>query len=165
MTAVLVVTALTLPVAGCGKDKPGIPRTDATDLITLLRAVERQTAKKGCVTVARTISTLQARVETLPTNTDADVRATLRDGVTNLRNLVASECATVKPKPKKPTTTTETQTTEPPTTETQTTLPPTTAPPPTAPPTTSTPSTSTSTNTSGGSPSGKKAKKAKGKSK
>jgi hypothetical protein len=152
--AAAVLVALALPVAGCGKDKPGIPRSDASELVTLLRAVERQTAKHGCTSVSRTISELQAKVETLPANTDPDVTATLRDGISNLRNLVASECATVKPKPKKPTTTTETQTTEPPTTAPPTTSPPTTSPPTTSPPTTSPPTTSPPSTSSGGQPSG-----------
>jgi hypothetical protein len=160
--AMVVAVALALPVAGCGKDKPGIPRADAAELVTLLRAVERQTAKHGCTSVSRTISELQAKVEALPANTDGDVVDSLRDGVSNLRNLVASECATVKPKPKKPTTTTETQTTEPPTTETQTTTPPpTTSPPTTSPPTTSPPTTSPPSNPSGGAPGNKKKGNAK----
>jgi hypothetical protein len=163
-----VAVALVLPVAGCGKDKPKIPGADASELVTLLQAVQRQTAKHGCTTVSRTLTTLQARVEALPPKTDPDIVSTLRDGIGNLQNLVASECATVKPKPKKPTTTTETQTTSPPTTSPPTTSPPTTSPPTTSPPTTSPPTTSPPTNTSGGSSpgNGKKGKKAaKGKRK
>ena len=163
----MLAAAIALPIAGCGKDEPKIPRSDARDLVILLRAVERQDAKRSCRVVSRTIATLQSRVETLPANTDSDIRSTLRDGVTNLRNLVATDCATVKPKPKKPTTTTETQTQPTTTSEptTTTTSPPTTTTtsPPTTNTQTSTSTGTTTTNSSGGTPSGKKSKKAKGK--
>ena len=162
--AALLTAAVVLPAAGCGKDKPKIPRSDSDALVALLREVERQDAKRACKTVSRTIATLQSRVETLPARTDSDIRSTLRDGVTNLRNLVATDCATVKPKPKKPTTTTETQTepttttTEPPTTTTTTTPSTNTGTTTTQPPP---PSTQTQPNTSGGSGPGAKKKAGK----
>jgi hypothetical protein len=165
--AAVLAAAIALPVAGCGKDKPKIPRSDARDLVILLKAVQRQDAKKACNTVDRTIAALQRRVEELPTNTDSDIVGSLRDGVTNLRNLVATDCATVKPKKKPETTTTET-TTEPSTTTTQpsttTTTPTTTTQTQTTPSTQSTPSTpSTPSNPSGGAGAGGAKKAAKGK--
>jgi hypothetical protein len=169
-TVAVLAAAIALPAAGCGKDKPKIPQSDARDLVILMKAVQRQDKKKACDSVSRTIAALQSRVETLPANTDPDIRASLRDGVTNLRNLVATDCATVKPKPKE-TTTTETQT-EPSTTTTQpsttTTTPTTTTQTQTTPSTQSTPSTpSTPSNPSGGAGAGgaKKAAKGKGKGK
>jgi hypothetical protein len=115
------VAALALPLAGCGKEKPKIPSSDARELIALLQTVQRQTGAHACTTVEQTIASLERRTEALPSRTDADIRSSLRDGIANLRELVASECSQVKPKPKEPTTTTETTTSEPTTTDTETT--------------------------------------------
>jgi hypothetical protein len=164
----VLAVAIALPVTGCGKDKPKIPRSDAGDLVALLQAVQREDAKKACDAVSGTIAELQSRVESLPSSTDSDIVGTLRDGVTNLRNLVATDCATVKPKKKPETTTTET-TTEPSTTTSEPST--TTAPPSTTtqtqPPTTHTQSSpntgTTTTNSSGGAGSPGAKKKAGGK--
>jgi hypothetical protein len=161
---VALAAALALPIAGCGKDKPKIPRSDAQALIALLRQADARAAAKSCTGLEnRTLPELEARVSSLPANTDLDIRTTLRDGIDNLRNLIAVQCSTVKPKPKQSTTTTDTTTQAPTTTQTQTqTQPPTQTSPPTTnttPPTTTTPPTGPT----GGSPSGKG--KAKGKKK
>jgi outer membrane murein-binding lipoprotein Lpp len=153
---VLAAAALGLPLAGCGKDKPKLPRSDSRSITRLLRQVDSRARRKKCDELAAsTIPTLEARVSTLSPTIDADIRATLRDGVDNLRSLVTLQCTGVKPEP--PTTSVETQTPtlEPPpsTTTTTTTTPSTTThtkPPTTQPPTTQPPTTSPS----GGSPGG-----------
>ena len=114
----MVVTgALALPLAGCGEDKPQIPSADARGLITVLETVRRQTEAHACTTVEVSIASLERRTEALPSNTDEDIRSTLNDGIANLRELVASECAQEKPKPEKDTTDTTTP-------EPETTTPP-----------------------------------------
>ena len=150
----MAAAAVAVPLAGCGKAKPKIPRTDARALVRLLHRVEALDKGKasGCSTLAQsTLPELELRVNSLPAKTDPDIRGTLQDGVSNLRNLVAVDCTQVKPKPP-PATQTQTQTQPPPTTTT--TSPPSTTTT-TSPPTTSTtpkppPSTSTQPNTSGG---------------
>jgi hypothetical protein len=156
-----MAAALALPVAGCGKAKPKIPRSDAQHLIALLRQADARAAKHSCTGLqATTLPDLQVQVEQLPANIDPDIRNTLRDGISNLRTLVTAQCATQTPKPKQ--TSTPSTTAPPPSTVT---VPPTTntAPPSTStpPPSTSTPPPSTSTppsTPSGGSPSGGKPK-------
>jgi hypothetical protein len=106
--AMAAAALLALPLAGCGKEKPKIPRSAARDLVALLQTVQRQTGAKACTTVERTIESLERRTSALPSKTDDDIRTSLRDGITNLRELVASDCSQVKPKP---TTTTEDTTT------------------------------------------------------
>jgi hypothetical protein len=154
-TAALLIAAVAVavPLAGCGKAKPKLPRTDARALIRLLHRVDAldKTTASSCATLAHsTLPELELRVNTLPAKTDPDIRGTLQDGVSNLRNLVAVDCTQVKPTPP-PATQTQTQTQPPPTTTT--TSPPSTTT--TSPPTTTTtpkppPSTSTQPNTSGG---------------
>jgi hypothetical protein len=167
-----IAAALALPIAGCGKDKPKIPRDNARALVALLGTVQRQSDAHACVTVERTISSLQTRVEALPSKTDPDIRASLRDGIAHLRTLVTAECATQKPKPKDQTTTTDTQSTDTTTgtttdtttgTSTSTSTDTSTQTTPTTPSTQTTPSTPPS----GGTPSdqGHGGGKAKGKKK
>lgn len=171
-TATLAAAALlALPLAGCGKSGPKIPRSDARSLIAVLETVKRQTDAHACRTVERTLESLERRVDALPSRTDGDIRSSLVDGVQNLRELVAAECGQVQQKPKTEstdTTTSESTTTSEPTTNTNTdTTTETTTQ--TNPNTNTTPSTDTSTtpNTtpeppSGGAPGpgqGKKAKK------
>jgi hypothetical protein len=113
-TTATVLTALTLvalPLAGCGKEKPKIPRSDARSLVALLETVKRQTDAHACTTVERTIASLERRTEALPSNTDGDVRSSLRDGIANLRELVRSDCFPSQKKPK--TESTDTTTSEP----------------------------------------------------
>jgi cell division septation protein DedD len=110
LTAIL----LAVPLAGCGKDKPKIPRSDARSLVALLGTVKRQTDARACRTVETTIESLERRTEALPSNTDEDIRSSLRDGIANLRELVADECSGVKQKPE--TTSSESTTSEPSTT-------------------------------------------------
>ena len=137
--AAVAAAALALPLAGCGKEKPKIPRDNARALVALLGTAERQSDAHACVTVSRTISSLQTRVEGLPSRTDSDIRDSLRDGIARLRTLVAAECATEEPKPKEPDTSGDTSSdtsTEAPSTTTTTEEPPsTTEPPPTTAPT------------------------------
>jgi hypothetical protein len=130
--------ALALPLAGCGKEKPKIPRSDARDLVALLQTVQRQTDAKACRTVERTIESLERRTDALPSKTDKDIRTSLRDGIANLRELVASDCAEKKRKPEE---TTDTETTDTETTETE----PTETEPTTETTTETTPDTNTDT--------------------
>jgi hypothetical protein len=152
MAVVALVAALALPVAGCGKSTPKIPKSDARELVALLRQADARSQAKACTGLAQvTIPELIAKVNGLPPNTDPDIRNTLRDGIDNLRNLAAIKCSTVKPPPPQPTSTeTQTQTTPPPSTVTTTTKPPTTKPPTTKPPTTKPPTTAPPSSPSGG---------------
>jgi hypothetical protein len=113
-TATLVAAlalALAAPLAGCGKDKPKIPRADARELVTLLEQAQRRAEKNPCgVSLTQlTLPELQSRVAALPSRTDSDIRVTLRDGVDQLRELVAAQCAQEKPKKPKETTTESTE--------------------------------------------------------
>jgi hypothetical protein len=150
-TAAAIATAalVALPLAGCGKDKPKIPRSDARALVAVLDTVKRQTDAHACTAVQRTLASLDRRVQALPSRTDADIRSSLRDGIANLRELVLSDCSQVKQKPD--TTTEETTTSEPDTstdtntdtttdTDTETTTE-------TSPDTNTTPNTDTAPNT------------------
>ena len=155
-TAVLMMTAVAVavPLAGCGKSKPKLPRGDAHGLVRLLRQVESRDkgGVRGCRLLAQsTLPELKLRVNTLPAKTDPDIRGTLQDGVSNLQNLVSADCSQVPSTPP-PATQTQTQTQPPPTTttstpstttQTTTKSTPTTTPKP--PPTTTPPP-----NTSGG---------------
>jgi cell division protein FtsN len=164
---VLAAAAAAFPLAGCGKDKPKIPRSDARSLVALLRTVQRQADAHACTTVKSTLSSLESRVETLPAKTDPDIRSSLRDGLSNLRELVASDCTQVKPKPKETTSDTTSEPTTTPPTETQpTTTEKTTNTDTTTTQTTPTQTTPTETTPqttpSGGTPPGQQ-KKGKGK--
>lgn len=169
VTGIAALT-LALPLSGCGKDKPKIPRGHARTLVALLETTERQADAKSCVTVKSTIASLQTRVANLPARTDSDVRDSLRDGIANLRSLVSAECSLEKPKPKKEDTgSTDTtdeatsDTTQETTTETtETTTDTTTDTTPTTPTTNTTPTTPPP---SGGSPSDQGKSNGKGKKK
>jgi hypothetical protein len=162
-------TLLALPLAGCGKDKPKIPRSDARSLATLLETVKRQTDAHACRTVEQTIASLERRTEALPSDTDGDIRSSLRDGIANLRELVRSDCFPSEKKPK--TESTDTTTSEPNTstdtttdTNTDTTTDTTTDtnPPDTNTDTETTPPDTTPTTPSGGvGPPGQQKKKGK----
>jgi hypothetical protein len=159
---VLAAAAAAFPLAGCGKDKPKIPHSDARSLVALLRTVQRQADAHACTTVKSTLSSLESRVETLPAKTDPDIRSSLRDGLSNLRELVASECTQTKRKPKETTSEstsepTETQTTEAPPTTTETTNTQTTETQTTETQTTNT-ETTPETTPSGGTPPGQQKK-------
>jgi hypothetical protein len=147
LTALAATLAvLALPLAGCGSKAPGIPRSDATELIRLLRKAQAASdnPQQRCDELLATVSKLAQRVAALPSNIDRDVRDTLANGVKNLATSSASLCqqtqTTTTTTPTVPTVPT-TPTTPPPTTQTipppttQTTPPPTTqtTPPPTTP--------------------------------
>jgi hypothetical protein len=169
LTAAAVLAAsvaLAAPLAGCGSSGSKIPRRQAGQIVARLDQAERRTAAHACNGVSTdTIPTLQEQVRALPSKTDSDIRATLNEGIDNLRTLIGAKCATPAPK-KTPTTTDSTQTQ--PTTQTQT-QPPTTTPTQTQtqPPTTTQTQTQTQppTSPSGGVPPGQQKKGKKGKSK
>jgi hypothetical protein len=139
-------------MAGCGKKEPGIPRSDASELIKLLRTVQdRADDPQKCDSLKSTIDELQARVRDLPSKTDSDVRDSLRNGVRNLELSANEQCKAADTTPTTPTTPETVPTTPPETTPPETvpttppdttpTTPPETTPPPTTPPVPTTPGT------------------------
>jgi hypothetical protein len=146
LTALLAAFALAaVPLAGCGKKEPGIPRDDASQLIRLLRqAREQADDPQSCDELQATVRRVAAKVRALPDKTDGDVRDSLRNGVRNLASSARAQCRKEKP-PKTTTETTPTETTPTETTPTETTptetTPTETTPPPTTPPTTPPPTT------------------------
>jgi hypothetical protein len=114
------LVALALPLVGCGADKKQIPREDARKLVVVLQVAQRQADAHSCTTVENTLQSLERRVEALPSSTDEDVRSSLRDGIENLRSLIAGDCSQVK-KEKPKTESTDTTTSEPTTTSDTTT--------------------------------------------
>ena len=148
LTALLATLALAaVPIAGCGKKEPGIPRGDASDLIKLLRTAREQADDPNkCDDLRDTIREVAAKVRELPDSTDRDVVESLRNGVRNLATDARDQCREEE-KPDKPKTNTETtpetvptgpettppETTPPPTTPPETTPPETTPPPETVP--------------------------------
>lgn len=166
LTALVALVAVAVPVAGCGKSGPKIPKQKAAEIVLRLQQAEGRNSPLRCNDLKQdTIPTLQQLVRSLPSKTDKDIRDTLSEGIDNLRNLVAAECSTKQP-PKTPTVTQTTQTQ--PSTTTQTTTPTTTNTTPTTGTTTNTtpttPTTPTTTSPSGGATPGKpKTKKGNGK--
>jgi hypothetical protein len=141
------VAVVAMPLAGCGDKAPGVPKRDASELIRLLRKVQAASDDpQRCDELAAGIARVRARIQSLPSKVDADVRESLSNGVKNLAESARAQCENTKTTPTE-TTPTETVPTEtvPPTTETV--PPPTTAttpPPPTQttpPPTTPPPTT------------------------
>jgi hypothetical protein len=155
LTAIALSAALlAVPLTGCGDKAPGIPRSDATELVRLLK--KAQTASDDpqgrCDQLLATVAKLEQKAAALPSNVDKDVRDSLANGVKNLANSSASLCS----QNQTPTTTTTTPTTPPPTTApppTQTTPPPTTITTPpqtqTTPPQTTPPQTTPGTGGTG----------------
>jgi hypothetical protein len=150
LTALAACLALAaVPLAGCGNKAPGIPRGDASELISLLKKAQVESDDpQRCDELTGTIHDLAAKVRSLPSGIDADVRETLTNGVKNLAESARAQCDQAQTTTvTTPTVTTETvpppttETTPPPTTET--TPPPTTetTPPPTTPPVPTTPGT------------------------
>jgi hypothetical protein len=130
------------PLAGCGKKEPGIPRSDASELIKLLQTAREQADDpQKCNDLLATIRDIRAKVRDLPSKTDSDVRDSLSNGVRNLAASASSQCSQENTN----TNTTPTETTPTETTPTQTTPPPTTPPPTTPPPTTPPPTQTTPT--------------------
>ncbi|HEX8073788.1 MAG TPA: hypothetical protein VF545_02300 [Thermoleophilaceae bacterium] len=106
--ALVALIAVAVPIAGCGKSGPKIPKQDAADIVARLKEAERRNDPLRCDDLRQeTIPALQSQVRSLG-NVDKDIRETLSEGVDNLRNLVAAECSTREPKTKTDTTTSET---------------------------------------------------------
>ncbi|MEA2468185.1 MAG: hypothetical protein QOJ57_2311, partial [Thermoleophilaceae bacterium] len=149
LAACFVLAAVPLALAGCGNKAPGIPRSDASEMITVLKQIQVESDDpQRCDELSASIRQLAAKVRALPSNVDSDVRDTLTNGVRNLAESARAQCDQAQTT----TTTTPTATTgtvPPPTTETlpppttETTPPPTTetTPPPTTPPVPTTPGT------------------------
>ena len=167
LAACLALAAVSL--AGCGDKAPGIARRDASELVGLLKVAREQADNpEQCAPLLATIRQIDAKVRSLPSKVDKDVRDTLENGVRNLAASAEQQCAQTQTVPTTPTTPTVPETT--PTTPTETTptetTPPETTPPETTPPETTPPETTppaTTPNTGGQGPgNGKKHKTAKG---
>ena len=142
LAAWLVLGALV--VAGCGDKEPGVPRSDARELIALLKSAQSESDDpQKCEELAATIRDIQSKVESLPAKTDRDVRDSLENGVKNLAESARSQCEETTTTETTPDTTTI-PTTPPPSTET---TPPETTPPETTPPETTPPETTPPTTT------------------
>ena len=162
LAACFVLTAV--PLAGCGDKAPGIPKRDASQLISLLRMArdEADNPTQQCDELLATVQEIDAKVRSLPSSVDSDVRDSLTNGVRNLAASAQQECSQTQTTPTTPTTptvpttpTTPTETT--PTTPTETTPTTPTTPPPTTPPeTTPTPTTPDTGGTGPGKGTGKK---------
>jgi hypothetical protein len=142
LTALIACAVLVLAAGGCGKKKaPGIPRSDASELVQLLKTARASAGDpQRCETLLGTISDLQTKVASLPAKVDRDVRESLANGVNNLSVSAQTQCEQTQTTPTTPTVPTVPQTTPtippptqtiPPTTPTFPTTP--TTPPPTTP--------------------------------
>lgn len=140
---ILALTLLlaTLALAACGGDEPGkgIPDSTASSLLGELTAVQNridQGSVGACEDVLnKSIPDIQSKLDSLPDDTDADLKTALDDSFTKLRTLTEDDCDQKRQDAEDKQTTTET--TPEPTTTTETTPPPTT--------TESTPTTTTET--------------------
>lgn len=138
----LALTLTAVLLAGCGSSKPGpqIPAQQASNIIGRLQEAQRRSDARACHDLqTNTIPALEQQVAALPPNLDQNVRTTVTNGISRLKDLVGQQCA-AKPQQQQQTTQTTqtappttTQTTPAPTTQTHTTPPP---PHPTPPPTT-----------------------------
>ena len=139
--------------SGCGKKEPGVPRSDARSLVSLLRTAQSQSDDpQKCDDLLSTIREIQSKVADLPKKTDSDIRDSLKSGARNLRSTAQSQCEQTKTTQTTPDTTTipttppPSETTPPPSETTpppsETTPPPSeTTPPQTTPPQTTPPDT------------------------
>ncbi|MBV9214453.1 MAG: hypothetical protein JOZ25_12505 [Actinobacteria bacterium] len=152
----IVLAAAAAGFAGCGSSGQKIPASNASDLIARLQeAQQRSGGKPDCNGLSSsTLPALEAGLSGLPPSTDKDIRATLKEGVDNLRNLVQAKCTQPSTtSSSSSTTSSSTSTATPPPTTTRTTSTTTTAPPPPTPPpppTTTTTRSSSPTSTRGG---------------
>ena len=144
MTVRLLALSLllaTLVLAACGgEDKgQGIPQGTASELLSELSAVEKrldQGSVGACEDVIdESAPAIQKKLDSLPENTDAELRTALEESFTNLRTLTEQTCDERRQEAEDKKKTTETETTPPPTTPTETAPPPPT-PTETTPPTT-----------------------------
>jgi hypothetical protein len=139
LTALVACVALVaVPLGGCGGDKaPGIPKSDAGELVNLLKKIREDADNpQRCDALLATLGDLQAKVASLPSDVDRDVRDSLANGVKNLATSAQAQCAkttttptTTTPTIPQPTTTIPQPTiTIPPTTTTTVPQPTTTIP-------------------------------------
>jgi cell division septation protein DedD len=163
ISLVLAGLALAAGVTGCGGSGAKVPSSNAADLISHLQDAQRlSSGKPDCTSLTTTtIPALEQGVASLPAKTDSDIRGTIKDGIDNLKNLIAAKCATKSKSSSTTTTSSSTSSSTPTTTTTTTTT--SSSPPPPPPPThtTTTSPTPPPSNPSGGVPPGQ-AKKGKG---
>jgi hypothetical protein len=164
LIATALAIAVLVPLAGCGGGDKGkdIPRAQAAAIINRLREVERRNDPLRCQDLQQdSLPALQQQIDSLPADTDSDIKDTLTNGVDHLAELVSNECNQQQTQ----TDTGPTQPSTPSTPSTTTEAPPTTTEtkPPTdtnTPPSNTTPSNTTPspggtpgpTDTSGGTP-------------
>ena len=161
---VLSALAIATGVAGCGGSGAKIPASNASDLISHLQDAQGLSSSKqpDCTSLTTTtIPALEQGVASLPAKTDSDIRATLKDGIDNLKNLIAAKCA-AKSNTSSSTSTSTTSSSTPTTPTTTTTTSSSPPPPPTTTHTTTTSKPAPPTNPSGGVPPGQAKKLGKG---
>ena len=133
--ALCAAAAACLGLAACGGDDTGepIPSAKAERLTERLDRIE-QSVEEGCVAVAVELRAVQAGIATLDDDgVGEDVQDALANGIDNLRDVAARECAArIDEEETTPETVPETVPVEPVPPPTETTPPPTeTTPPPT----------------------------------
>jgi hypothetical protein len=81
--------------AGCGDDEEkGVPNQESRALRQSLGDVKRALAGPDCDALSdELVPAVEIQVQNLPDDVGADVRDTIEDGVAELRQLVAEECA------------------------------------------------------------------------
>jgi hypothetical protein len=96
-TALAVLAALALGIAGCGDDEGAqIPRDQAAELIANLQETMRRAPDDRfvCGDLAQeNLPQFDQQLAALPEDLDEDVRQTLEDGVGHLRGLIEDRCA------------------------------------------------------------------------
>lgn len=151
LTTLLTCAALfAVALGGCGDKAPGLPRSDAAELVQLLKTARAAAGNaQRCDTLLATIRDLEAKVASLPSDVDRDVRESLANGVKNLAVSAEAQCANTQTTPTTPTVPTVPTTPTP--TQTIPTTPQTTPTVPTTPtPTTTTPTPTTTIPGNGG---------------
>jgi len=139
--ATLSLLLVTLALAACGGDDKGkgLPSSTSSQLLGELTAVENrldQGSVGACEDVLdESVPAIQKRIDSLPEDTDSELRSALEESFTKLRTLSEQECDTRRQEAEDKTTTSETT---PPPTTTETTPPPTTTTETTPPTTTET---------------------------
>jgi hypothetical protein len=97
-TALAVLAALALGVAGCGKDSQKgdpIPASLATRLDQRLQVIQSQLDQGGgaCADIAvKTRPVVERDLQQIPSRVDADVRDALRKSFDNLFELASAQC-------------------------------------------------------------------------
>ena len=114
--AATTLVLFALVAAGCGSDDEEgepIPAGQAQALLDQLELVEDRSDRGICGGANTQVDELEAKVEALPEDVDADVRSALEEGLDHLRDLVNDECDENREEPETDTTETEPEETQP----------------------------------------------------